>query len=74
MRSKVARIVVALVVVALLSMGILGWALDRKPVVYSEPLPCFTMGQMVVCFDGGPSDNMECEMVDDHTVLCTAVD
>lgn len=71
MKNKVARACMLIAVLAAFFL-LLGWGTARKPVVTSEPIPCYTEGDRVICFDGEPAGDFVCEQADDTTVLCLA--
>lgn len=74
MKRNTLKAILVVVVLAVLSTGLLAWAFERKGVVHSEPMACFTSGAKVVCFDGEPAGNLICEEADAHTVICLSAE
>ena len=44
----------------------------RTPQVLSEPLDCYVQSEKLVCFDQAKIGPLNCESVDDSTVICSA--
>jgi hypothetical protein len=72
MKKRILKASVVLAIASLLFV-LLGWGTPRVATVTAEPLPCFTEGESVVCFDGNPEGNVVCEKLDDNFVLCTSM-
>ena len=44
----------------------------RTPQVLSEPLDCYVQSEKLVCFDQAKIGPLNCESVDNSTVICSA--
>ena len=71
MTKKILMSVVVLVCLALAMVVLLGATGERKATVTSEPLPCFTQGDTLMCFDAAPGSVMKCERLTAHDILCS---
>lgn len=71
MTRKPIRTMMILLMVVFSFAAIMAWAADRKPVVRSEPLPCFSVGSVLVCVDGSLDSKLTCAAADINTFVCT---
>lgn len=58
-------------------LGLMAFALglqaktSKIPQVHSEPLDCYVQAEKLVCFDQSKTGPLNCESVDDSTVICS---
>ena len=74
MNKKTIRTTLLLFITVVFLIVLVGWGTRRKANVYSEPLPCFTWSEKLVCFDGQLVKNVVCDAVDASTLLCASTD
>ncbi|MBW1873586.1 MAG: hypothetical protein JRJ19_16080 [Deltaproteobacteria bacterium] len=72
MKKRILKMSVVLAVAAAMLFVLIGWGIERKATVTSEPLSCFSKGEIAICFDGQPQGDVICEKLDDTIVLCTS--
>jgi hypothetical protein len=72
MKKRILKMLVVVAVTAAFLFVLVGWGAERKATVTSEPLSCFSKGQVAICFDGQPQGDVLCERLDNTIVLCTS--
>ncbi|MBW2700169.1 MAG: hypothetical protein JRF33_05070 [Deltaproteobacteria bacterium] len=57
--------------ISFLFVMLVAWQGHKRPVVQSQPLSCFELGEMLICMDGQIHEQMNCERLDENTIFCS---